>query len=58
MGPEWRSKQNTSGRASLVLVVDDLRIPFSIEDPVDSFGLRLGNHVKITIVVMPDIFMV
>ena len=56
--PKWRREQNRSGRARLVMVVHNLGEPLTVENAIDGFGLRLGRHVKIAIVVVAGVFLI
>ncbi len=55
---EGRGEQHASGWTRLMLIVNDLRKPFPVEHAVDGFGLRLSNHVEVSVVVMSDILLV
>ncbi len=50
----WDEK-NLTVRACLMLVVDDLRKPFPVEDTVDILGLDLIRHEVVTVGVAADI---
>ena len=45
-------------RAGLVMVVNDLRKPIPIKHAVDGFGFRLCNHIKISIVIVPNVLVI
>ncbi len=55
---EGRSEKDRPGRPRLVVVVDNLRKPLVIKDTIDRLGFGLVRHVKIAVVVVPDIFLV
>ena len=55
---ERRREQHRASRPGLVVVVDDLREPLPIENPVDVLRLRLVRHVEVAVVVVPDVLLV
>jgi len=55
---ERRREHHGAGRARLVVVVDDLRVPRPIHDPVHVLGLGLERRIEIAVVVVPDVLLV
>ncbi len=55
---ERRCEHDGAGRTGLVVVIDDLRKPFPIRDPVHVFRFRLGRHVEVAIVVVPHVLLI
>ncbi len=53
-----RSEDHCAGWSSLVVIVDDLRIPRAIENAVHSLSLGLRRHVRIAIVVVSRVLLI
>ena len=55
---EWWRKHHRAGGASLVMVVQDLWMPFHVRDAADVRRFFRGVHVRVTIVVVSRILLV
>ncbi len=55
---KWRNENTRPGRRSLVVVMDDLGIPFLVKHLIHRFGLRHIAHKPIPVVVVPHVFLI
>ncbi len=55
---EGRREHHRAGRARLVVVVDDLRIPLAVEHAVHVGALGLVHRIEVAVVVVADVLLV